>query len=102
MFKSDDPYGVQYRKKKLDEHLLKFNKLKEEGKWKEAMKQLNITLQYAGETLEYSMTILSQTLEKIGKMDQTEQERIQKAIQSIIIKFFPDKNVILPEKNQVH
>jgi len=46
------------RKETLDAHLVKFNQLKQDGRWSEAWTQLIITLNYANETLKYSADLI--------------------------------------------
>ena len=80
MSNTHDPYGFQDRKKKLNAHLAKFNRLRNEEKWLEAMQQFSTTLQYTGESLEYSVKILDQTLERMNRMSRGQQQRIRKII----------------------
>lgn len=46
------------RKETLNNHLAKFNQLKNEGRWTEAWNQLLVTLNYASETLKFSSKLI--------------------------------------------
>jgi len=84
---SDDPYGLKLRRMILNQHHQRFKKLQSDGKWAEALQQFNVTLNYAMESMNYSM----QVLEKVR--GQMQKERMSRAAQTAIANSFYDYRI---------
>lgn len=66
------------RQKALEEHLEKFNELRNQGKFKEAMEQYAKTIEYARESINLSLKVLDKSVSKIVSLDPEKKARIKK------------------------
>lgn len=90
---SDDPYGLKSRRIILNQHHQKFKELQKEGKWVEALRQFNVTLNYAMESVNYSMQVLQKVRERIQGARPIQKERMNGAAQSAITNAFYDYKI---------
>ncbi len=87
---SDDPYGLKLRRMTLNQHHQKFKELQREGKWAEALRQFNVTLNYAMESVNYSLQVLEKVREKMGRVTPMQRERMSRTAQTAIANAFYD------------
>lgn len=86
------------RKEILKEKAAKFDKLKDEGRWAEAWTQLLDTLNYADDSLKYSLSYLKNLSEKTSNLNQDTKNRIY----SIKKPLRQKKMVVIPRNPSVH
>ena len=72
-----DKNSLKNRRETLDQHLKKFQSLREEGKLKEAMEQYAKTVEYARESINQSMAILEKSISRIKSLSPDQQARIK-------------------------
>jgi len=102
MSSSDDPFGFEIKKKKIQEHYQKFNKLKNEGKWRESLIELQKTLEGITELMNHSAITLNYTMKQFSNLTPEQKEKIQKLLYSYLVKNFPEKNIILNSNKTYH
>lgn len=98
------------RKDVLNQHLAKFNQLKNEGRWSEAWNQLLITLNYANETLKYSAALLKNISYKMPQVNTEQQKNFADSHeQTLENKHSPQKAnkyakkmIVVPKKQNIH
>jgi len=87
---SDDPYGLKSRRMILTKHHQKFKELQREGRWVEALRQFNITLNYAMESVNYSMQVLRKVRERMQGAAPKQKEGVERIAQEAIANAFYD------------
>ena len=87
---SDDPYGLKKRRMILNRYHQRFKELQREGRWAEALQQFNLTLNYAMESVAYSMEVLQKVKERMKGTAPTQRERINRVTQAAIANAFYD------------
>lgn len=65
------------RQKALEAHLEKFNELRNQGKFEEAMEQYAKTIEYARESINLSLKVLNKSVPKIVSLDSEKKARIK-------------------------
>ena len=66
------------QRKALEAHLEKFNELRNQGKFREAMEQYAKTIEYARESINLSLKVLDKSISKIVSLNPENKARIKK------------------------
>ncbi len=87
---SDDPFGLKSRRMILTKHHQKFKELQRDGKWVEALRQFNVTLNYAMESVNYSMQVLQKVRGRMQGATPIQKEKANRVTQPAIANSFYD------------
>jgi len=100
MDETDDKIKIELntRNEVLNQHLAKFNDLKNDGRWSEAWNQLLITLNYANETLKYSAKLLKNISSKMSIPSETSLNAKKKDVSPVN----ENNMIVVPRKQNVH